>query len=379
MTTHRPDVDPLADTETRLRLVLDATRTGTFIWHADPDRTEADRRMLELFGLSPGEPLSLADALGRLIHPADTQRYAVAVAAALDPDGPGVLRQDIRVCRPDGSQRWILVTGQVEPIGSGVGGPRMFGTATDITDRKRVEAEREALLDRERERRESAEAFVAVMSHELRTPVTSIFGAASLLLKDPGRAEVVEFSKGLIEDAERLLRIVDDLIVLSGAERGLVALESEPVLLQRAVDTVLSMVRRRFPDVTFTTDMSADLPAIFADPTAVRQVLDNVLTNAAKYAGAAGPVHVGVSAGEGTVEVTILDEGPGPGDDPERLFTLFYRDPAAAISASGTGIGLYVVRELVRAMGGTVHASARVTGGSCFRIVFPAAEDPELS
>ena len=363
----------LAASEARLRLVLDATRTGTFVWYPTQDRTEPDSSMLQLFGLSEDSELTLAAAMSSLLHPEDRARYAASVAASLDPSGPGTLREDIRVLLPDGSVRWLMVTARVD---HGAGdGPRMIGTATDITDRKTVEQEREVLLLREQRAREAAEAFIAVMSHELRTPVTSIFATASLLIKQPARQDLVELLGGLEEDSERLLRIVDDLVVLSGAARGVVRLTLEPLLVQHVIADVVASVRRRYPDVTIEVESQTPVPVVMADTTALTQVLHNILTNAAKYAGPDGPITVTCRERGAVVEVLISDSGPGPGPEPERLFSLFYRGPATRHLASGTGIGLYVVRELVQAMGGDIAAEARPEGGAAFRFTVPIAID----
>ena len=102
----------------------------------------------------------------------------------------------------------------------------------DITARVEADQEREALLERERRARAAAEAFLAVMSHELRTPVTSIYGAANLLAREGTRADAAELAQDIVAETERLQRIIDDLLVLSGVERGFLHLSPEPMLLQ---------------------------------------------------------------------------------------------------------------------------------------------------
>lgn len=134
----------------RLQLALDASSSGTFIWYPAEDRGEPDAQMLRLFGQPPDGTLNLAQALATMIHPDDGARYAEAVARSADPDGSGELREDIRVLLPDGSQRWLAITAQVFFEG-GQGEPRhatrMAGTATDITERKRLEQRTHEALD----------------------------------------------------------------------------------------------------------------------------------------------------------------------------------------------------------------------------------------
>jgi signal transduction histidine kinase len=214
---------------------------------------------------------------------------------------------------------------------------------------------------------------MAVMSHELKTPVTSIYSAASLIRKSPGRPDLSELVDDIEEEADRLLRIVDDLLVLSGVERGLIMLSPEPILIHHALADVLATVEHRFPDVTFDLERTGLLPIVLADPTALRQVANNLLTNAGKYAGRDGPVRIETTEAGGSVIVRVLDRGPGFGADPEALFTLFHRAPHTARLASGTGIGLYVARQLVDAMGGRIGAESRDGGGSTFWFALPVA------
>lgn len=123
----------------RLRLALDASSSGSFVWYVEDDRGEPDMQMLRLFGLPPDGTLNLAVALATLIHPDDRAGYAAAIAQASDPHGSGELREEIRVRQPDGTYKWLAITAQVYFEGEPRHATRMAGTATDITERKRLE------------------------------------------------------------------------------------------------------------------------------------------------------------------------------------------------------------------------------------------------
>ena len=128
----------LRDSEARLQLALGMSNMGTFVWHIQADRGEFDARMLALFGLREDERFSLT-APSSVMHPDDRTRYARAVAHAIDPAGPGALREEVRVLHPDGDERWLFIAGQTvfEPeMGQAV---RMSGMAADITERKNRE------------------------------------------------------------------------------------------------------------------------------------------------------------------------------------------------------------------------------------------------
>ena len=230
------------------------------------------------------------------------------------------------------------------------------------------------------ERQVLRDAFVGVMSHELRTPVTTIYGAAKLLAKWPRRPELETLVEDIEEESDRLHRITEDLLVLSRAEHGLVELQPEPVLIQRLVPAVIAEVRRRHPSLEVDLDLAPALPPIAGDEAAMRQVLVNLLTNAAKY-GEGTPVRVSARAEADTddVLVRVEDRGPGlPAEDLEPIFDLFFRSAANARRASGTGIGLYVVRQLVGAMGGTVHAYAVEPHGLGFLVTLRAEASADL-
>jgi PAS domain S-box-containing protein len=135
MDRESPD-DQLVDQ--RLRLALEASGMGTFLWYPEEDRTEADARMLELFGLPADGSISLASALASLIHPDDVGRYAEAVAGAADRNGSGELSEEIRVLQPDGSTRWLLVAARM--AFSDEGKPlRLAGVISDMTARRVAE------------------------------------------------------------------------------------------------------------------------------------------------------------------------------------------------------------------------------------------------
>jgi signal transduction histidine kinase len=339
--------------------------------------------LCELVRDADGRPV---DHVLRELNPVMRRTIGRDPAMVLDGHDPEVLASDlvsleravnvVETGRPErwewyseGLGRWFEL--RAYPRGE----DRYAVVCDDIHDRKVLEEERERQLQREREVRTAAEAFLAVMSHELKTPVTAIYGEASLLARDPGREEARELASDIQAESDRLVRIIDDLLVLSGVERGLIRLSPEPLTLPQLVEAVMIPVRQRFPDTAIKSRLTPGLPPVLGDQTAVRQVLHNLLTNAAKYAGRAGPIEVHAAADSVNVTVEVLDRGPGPGPDPERLFRLYYRSPHTEKTAAGTGIGLYVARQLAVAMGGSMDARARDGGGAAFRLVLPVLVD----
>lgn len=246
---------------------------------------------------------------------------------------------------------------------------RRLDVAADA-ERRTLVALQDAIGKLER-RQALRDAFVGVMSHELRTPVTTIYGAVKLLVKWPRRPELESLLGDIEEETDRLQRITEDLLVLSRAEHGLMEVRTEPVLLQRLTAGIAADVVRRYPGTRIDQDVPADLPPLDAEPGAVRQVLDNLLANAGKY-GEGAPVTLAATADGDHVRITVSDGGPGlPAGEHERIFELFYRSPANERRASGTGIGLFVVRQLVEAMHGTVVAEPVEPRGLRFVMLMP--------
>jgi signal transduction histidine kinase len=259
-------------------------------------------------------------------------------------------------------ERWIELS--AFPILAGDNLSRADGTILVMRD---VTAARNARAVRE--------AFLSVLSHELRTPVTTIYGISEIMSRDSAAAMSDASRSELFDDiraeADRLYRLVENLLVISRVERQGLSIDTEPVLIQRLIPKVVESEATRWPEASWRTELPADLPPVAAEETYIEQVLRNLLGNAAKYGGA-GPVTVTAEEGSESVTVRVRDAGPGfPPAEVDRLFDLFYRSPDAARRASGAGIGLFVSRQLVEAMGGTIAARNLPEGGAEFACEIP--------
>jgi signal transduction histidine kinase len=204
--------------------------------------------------------------------------------------------------------------------------------------------------------------FVATASHELRTPLAAIYGAAKTLK----RAEPL--------DPEG----VDHLISIIASESGRLRLAAERVDPgEFAQEVVASMQVQLVNGVTLSLEPPSDeVPGVEADPSKLRRVLLNLLENAIKYSPGGGSVVVRVDADNGRVRLSVHDEGLGiPLAEQERIFHKFYRaDPQLARGVGGTGLGLYICRELVRRMGGDIEVESQPGLGSTFTVELPPAK-----
>jgi len=228
------------------------------------------------------------------------------------------------------------------------------------------------------ERERVKDAFVGMLSHEIRTPVTTIYAAARVLASsDAVQADpkARDLFPDIVAESERLLRLIEDLLVLTKVEQGVLESVSEPVLLQRVVERAVARMNRRHPKRVIEFGMEPDLPPAAGDETFVEQVINNLLSNALKYSPPDAVVSVDGSVADERVEVRVRDRGIGLAvDDRERVFDLLARTREAETYAAGAGIGLYVCRRLMQAMGGDIRATAPASGrGSVFTFSLPIA------
>jgi signal transduction histidine kinase len=230
--------------------------------------------------------------------------------------------------------------------------------------------------------RQFRDAFVGVVGHELRTPITTIFGMGHVLRRrhrvmDPETVD--RHLDDIVSESDRLRRLTEDLLVLSRAEGGRLALSDDPIVLSHVVRRAVENERERAPGHRFATDIPDQLPLVTGEDMYVEQVLTNFLNNATKYSPPGTTVHVSVAAEGAGVAVRVVDEGPGLREEhPERLFELFYRAKEVVGRKQGAGIGLFVCRELIRAMRGRVWAapsSSPGEGGAEFGFWLPAATE----
>jgi signal transduction histidine kinase len=256
--------------------------------------------------------------------------------------------------RLEGSQRWWQVS--------------QYGKAPTVVVIRDITTSRETLAARD--------AFLGVLSHELRTPITTIYGGSELLGRNLSPERREEVMSDIRVESERLARLVEDLLVMTRVERGTVEISDEPILVQRLLPSVVNSFNSQRPDVKVTLNVSERLSAVRGDPTYVEQVVRNLLTNAVRYGrGAENGIDVSVDEADGEVRVRVLDRGPGITEaDAERLFELFYRSEVARAVPGGAGIGLFVCRHLIEAMGGRIWAKSRPEGGAEFGFTLPIVE-----
>jgi two-component system, OmpR family, phosphate regulon sensor histidine kinase PhoR len=232
-------------------------------------------------------------------------------------------------------------------------------------------------LTNERRFEDEKSDFVATISHELRTPMTAVFGAATTLLhreRDLDEQQRRQLLEVIEAEARRLAHITEEVLLTSKLDREEVRIAHEAVDVAEVVRaTVNSMASRASEPVPIELDIERDVRPALGDRDRIQQVVLNLLDNAVKYGG--GNVAVRVGAENGAICIDVTDQGPGIGlADQERIFEKFYRaDPQLAQAPAGTGLGLYISRELVTRMGGTLRVTSDPGEGATFAVRLPFA------
>lgn len=222
------------------------------------------------------------------------------------------------------------------------------------------------------------DTFIGMLSHELRTPVTSIYGGSQVLLGRGDRIDPAltrELVRDIASESERLHRLIEDLLVLARVERGEDLVGGEPVLLQRVLPLIVDRERTLWLGTDISVALQSGLPTVRGHDGYVSQVIRNLLSNAVKYGGPDASVQIVAEGGSDGVTVRVMDDGPGFDEaSADRLFDLYYRAPGSAGRAPGAGIGLYVCRRIVEALGGTIWARRPPSGGAEFGFRLPIYE-----
>jgi two-component system sensor histidine kinase KdpD len=237
------------------------------------------------------------------------------------------------------------------------------------------EAQR-AQVEIEAERLRSA--LLISVSHDLRTPLSTIMGAASSLLEDGThfhRGTWQDLLQSILDEAERLNRLVSNLLNMTRLEAGTLAVKKDWLPLEEVVGTALARMEKRLGDRPVAIHVPADLPLVQIDGVLIEQVLINLLDNGVKYTPVRSGIDISASVSDAAVLVEVADRGPGfaPGEE-KLVFDKFYRGQTA--DSRGVGLGLAICRAIVEAHGGKIWAENRPGGGAMFRFTLPAKDVP---
>jgi PAS domain S-box-containing protein len=217
--------------------------------------------------------------------------------------------------------------------------------------------------------------IVSTVSHELRSPLTSVKGYTSLLLSRWDQLSDQQKQMMIAQinhDADRVARLISELLDISRLEAGRLVLRRQLVELPRLTATIVERMRFEFPTLTCEATFPEDFPKVFVDPDKIEQVLTNLVENACKYA---SPLDLRItgSATADRVSVAVSDHGEGiPATDLPKVGTKSYRRTTG--HPSGSGLGLWISRGLVESHGGELSIESIVGSGSTFRFTLPQVD-----
>lgn len=224
------------------------------------------------------------------------------------------------------------------------------------------------------------ENFVATVSHDLRTPLGFIKGYTTTLLREDTNWDVPTYREflGIIdEEADRLQELIDNLLDSSRLQSGTLQMNLQTVQLDVVLRDMIQRSQLRDIDVTIDLEIESQGVMAKADPTRLGQVFDNLINNASKYAPGSRVV-VKLVKDEGSATIEVKDDGPGIDEDHlEKIFQRFYRVPETRMSARGSGLGLYICRQIIIAHNGKISAKSEKGIGTTFSFTLPLLQDAE--
>ena len=217
-------------------------------------------------------------------------------------------------------------------------------------------------------------SLLGSMTHDFQTPLAAIMGSASSLLDLQGKLDPVqaqEMLANIYDEAERLSRLINNLLDIAMLQAGSLKLHKELQPLEEVVGAALNRLEKRLADRPITTSLPADLPMVPLDASLAEHIFINLLENSLKYTPPGSPLAIAAVQKDDEIEVEVADLGPGfPPEDLEKIFEMYYRGPED-IGQKGYGLGLAICRAIVQAHGGRIWAVNRTEGGAAIRFTFP--------
>lgn len=373
-------LEHVAGTEARFRSL--AQNSSDVITIVDRDATVVyqSSAVTRVFGFQPtamtGRPLA------EWLHPDDAADLLGTIDRVMH-SGQASLLVECRLRHQDGSWRDVETA-----LTNLVDDPSVNGivlNSRDISDRKRAERELRETLEREHQMRERLQEldriktdFLSSVSHELRTPLTSILGYVEILGDGCGGTLALEQSRvlSIVErNAQRLLILIEELLIMSKVESGSFTLSVGPVaigeLLEGAYQAVMPDLNARALDVVI--DVAPDADVIEGDGGQLDRVMINLLTNAIKFTPDGGRVSVSATRQEDCLVLRVKDTGIGiPIEDQDRIFERFFRSSSTQhLAVRGTGLGLSITKAIIEEHGGTIAVSSSPGEGTEVMVTLP--------
>jgi PAS domain S-box-containing protein len=365
MTEQRRASEALRITEERYRTALESAEMGAWDWKITEDRVIWNKEHFTMLGADlDHQPMDSAYFL-HFIHPEDKVKITETLMEAVNT--LSVYQAEFRIVRDDNEEvRWMQGFGRVVEVNEGAA-VRMVGVMSDITERKRLEQQREE--------------FIGIASHELKTPVTSIKAYAQILLEmseNIADAQSAPLLKKLDIQLDRLTKLIQDLLDTTKIAEGQLSLHKEEFDVEVLVADSMDAWQRLSTRHQLIWQPKSHCP-LYADKERIRQVLTNFVSNAIKYSPNGGDIIITCHKKDDGVEFSVQDYGIGISEDMQhRVFDQFFRVKDARLQTfPGLGLGLYISAGIIQRHNGTIRVESKVGEGSTFLFTIPTSQEKE--
>lgn len=373
----------LQESESSLRLVLDATGMGRWDWNPQTDQATFDEQWAAMIGYAADEIEHSGAQWVTLLHPDDL----VALKPVLDAHLRGETteyRAEFRMRHKQGHWVWLLALGRVVERDHTGKPTRVVGVHVDINSQKDTEAALAQARDAAERANRAKSEFLANMSHEIRTPMNGVIGVAHLLLSTGLDDEQRELAETMMRSGEVLLSLIDDVLDFS-------KIEADRLVLERVAfdprETIADAMAAAAPHaeakgIDLVVDWACEpLTTLTGDPKRLRQVLMNLVSNGVKFSSEGAVVMRIERQPRGLLRIAVIDSGIGiPEDKQATIFEKFVQaDNSTTRRFGGSGLGLAISRRLVEAMGGSIGVVSTPGEGSTFWFTLPECASSEGS
>ncbi len=386
VTQHRRADNALRESEHQLRLSLRAANAATWEWCIATGRVFWSDEHYRLFGEEPGAFEPSQEGWLNRVHSDDRVQVRAQLERAIQQRRE--VNIDYRIVLPDSNLKWVNCRGQVYSDARGRA-ERVLGVVMDITERRKIETEREQIRAREmaahaleqaarteaaRKGQELKSAMLDALAHDMKTPLTSIKAAVTCLLAgnsdgSPQRHELL----GLVnEETDRLNRLVSNAIDTARLEAGALQLQRGPHYVRETIYAALKEIGSGTAGRAVNFQISGAPAPADIDFRMITQVFKQLLDNAVKYSPEGSPLTISCRSSDENVVVDVSDLGSGIAtEEQSKIFDEYYRSPASSNPSAGTGMGLSIAKRIIDAHGGRIWVTSQPGTGSVFHVSLP--------
>jgi hypothetical protein len=360
--------DTLRESQEFLRSISNASPMAIYVMQGEKIKYTS-RQFQTISGYSHEETLDTS--LLALVPDADKDVVRSSIAYTIE--GNKTYPCEYRIINKNGQVKWVMQT--VAPIhyeGKGA----ILGSLMDITERKFLE--REVTEYEELDKMKSD--ILATVSHELRTPLAAVKGYATMILDYSSKLdpeETMEYLININNSADRLINMVDNLIDTSRLDSGLLELKKSSASVSGLIKSVVKLVSLRVKNHAIVARLPNHLPQSVIDARRIKQVIENLISNAARYSPEGADIIVSAVKKGNEIQISVADRGPAiPSSELKNIFDRMYKiENRLYAGADGMGLGLHICQRLVEAHGGLIWAESAAGKGTTIRFTLPVLQD----